>query len=141
MVTIFDPFNVVQEGADLYHRQLISKAIIPNPNPFTLLLYSFDPPPNRTPDDAYNTNNYQATVQQTVRRYSSNNRADLRLGNHSLYAAGGISYAKIITPRAFGRSPFNGADGVRGDKNPYGQVGDLDHDARVAAVLTVTEER
>jgi hypothetical protein len=121
---IFDPFNVVQEGPDLYHRQLIPNAIIPSPNPFAVKMYSFYPLPNRTPDDVYNTNNYQATVQQTVRRYSSNNRADLRLGTHSLYASGGISYAEITTPRAFGESPFNGAPGLRGDKNPYGQVGD-----------------
>jgi hypothetical protein len=121
---IFDPFRVVQDGPDLYRRLPIPGAIIPNPNPFAVRMYSFYPLPNRTPDDVFNTNNYQATVEQTVRRYSSNSRVDLRLDNHSLYASGGISYAEILTPRPFGESPFNGAAGVRGDKNPYAQIGD-----------------
>ena len=29
-----------------------------------------------------------------------------------------------MTPRPFGQSPFNGAAGVRGDKNPFVQIGD-----------------
>jgi hypothetical protein len=123
-VQIFDPFNVVQEGPDLYRRLPIPNATIPNPNPYALKMLSYYPLPNRTPDDVYNTNNYSATIDQTVRRYSSNSRVDLKLGNHSIYASGGISYAQIVTPRPFGESPFNGADGIRGDKNPYGQIGD-----------------
>lgn len=121
---IFDPFNVVQEGPDLYRRLPIPNATIPNPNPFAVKMLGYYPLPNRTPDDVFNTNNYSAQVKQTVRRYSSNSRVDLRLGSHSLYASGGISYAQIVTPRPFGESPFNGADGIRGDKNPYGQIGD-----------------
>jgi trimeric autotransporter adhesin len=121
---IFDPFNVVQEGPDLYRRVEVPNARIQNPNPAALLMYSYYPLPNRAPDDVFNTNNFRADTPITVRRHSSNNRVDLRLGNHSLYGSGGISYAEIITPRPFGQSPFNGADGVRGDKNPYIQVGD-----------------
>jgi trimeric autotransporter adhesin len=121
---IFDPFNVVQEGPDLYRRVEIPNAIIPNPDPFAVRMLSFYPLPNRTPDDVFNLNNHEATIHQTVRRYSSNNRVDLRLGGHSLYGSGGISYAEIVTPRQFGQSPFNGAAGVRGDKNPYLQIGD-----------------
>ena len=121
---IFDPFNVVQEGPDLYRRVEVPNAVITNPDPFALRMLGFYPLPNRTPDDVYNLNNFESTIHQSVRRYSSNNRVDLRLGNHSLYGSGGISYAEIITPRAFGESPFNGADGIRGDKNPYVQIGD-----------------
>ena len=80
--------------------------------------------PNRTPDDVYNTNNFESTTTTTVRRHSNNNRVDLKLGSHSIYGSGGISYAEIITPRPFGTAPFNDAPGIRSDKNPYIQLGD-----------------
>jgi trimeric autotransporter adhesin len=121
---IFDPFNVVQQGPDLYRRMPIPDARIPNPNPAALLMYSFYPLPNRTPDDVYNTNNFEAQIDQTIRRYSSNSRVDYRAGRHSLYGSGGISYAEIITPRPFGTAPFNDAAGIRGDNNPFVQIGD-----------------
>jgi Carboxypeptidase regulatory-like domain len=121
---VFDPFNVVQEGPDLYRRVEIPNAIIARPNPATVQMFSFYPLPNRTPDDVFNTNNFEASTVQTVRRHSSNNRVDWRVRNHSIYASGGISYATITTPRPFGQSPFNGADGIRSDNNPYFQVGD-----------------
>jgi hypothetical protein len=121
---IFDPFNVVQEGPDLFRRVEIPNAIIPNADPAALRMYSFYPLPNRTPDDVYNTNNFEATTLTTVRRHSSNNRVDFRHGKHSIYGSGGISYAEVITPRPFGQAPFNDAAGIRGDKNPYFQMGD-----------------
>ncbi|MGH9163628.1 MAG: TonB-dependent receptor [Vicinamibacteraceae bacterium] len=121
---VFDPWNVVQEGPDLYRRQEVPNAIIPNPDPHALLIYGFYPQPNRTPDDVFHTNNFEASIVETVRRHGVNNRVDLRLGSHSIYGSGGISYAEIITPRPFGESPFNGAAGERGDNNPYVQVGD-----------------
>jgi len=123
-VRIFDPWNVVQEGPDLYRRREFPNAIIPNPDPFALRMYSFYPVPNRTPDNEYNTNNFEATTTVTTRRHSSNNRVDFKWQNHSIYGSGGISYAEVITPRPFGTAPFNDADGVRGDKNPYFQMGD-----------------
>jgi hypothetical protein len=121
---IFDPWNVVQEGPDLYRRLEFPNAVIPNPDPFAARMYSYYPMPNRTPDDVFNTNNFEATILTTVRRHSSNNRVDFRHSKHSLYGSGGISYAEIVTPRPFGQAPFNDADGVRGDKNPYFQLGD-----------------
>jgi hypothetical protein len=121
---IFDPFNVVQQGPDLYRRQPIPNARIANPNPAAVYMYSFYPLPNRTPDDVYNTNNFQASIEQTIRRYSSNSRVDYRTGRHSIYGSGGISYATIVTPRPFGQAPVNGADGIRGDNNPFVQIGD-----------------
>ena len=99
---LFDPFDVIQQGPDLYQRREIPNARIPNPNPAALYMYSFYPLPNRTPDDVYNTNNFEASIDQTVRRYSSNSRVDYRTGRHSIYGSGGISYAEIITPRPFG---------------------------------------
>lgn len=121
---IFDPWNVVQEGPDLYRRVEFPNAIIPNPDPYALRIYSFYPQPNRTPDDVYNTNNFESTTTTTVRRHSSNNRVDFKQGAHSIYGSGGISWAEIITPRPFGAAPFNDAAGIRGDSNPYIQLGD-----------------
>jgi len=121
---IFDPWNVTQLGPDLYQRREFPNAIIPNPDPYALKMYSFYPLPNRTPDDVFNTNNFEATTTQTVRRHSSNNRVDFKWKNHSIYGSGGISYAEIVTPRPFGTAPFNDAPALRGDKNPYIQVGD-----------------
>lgn len=121
---IFDPWNVTKLGADQYERAPIPNAIIPNADPYALYMYSFYPDPNRTPDDAWNTNNYSATTVQTVRRHSLNNRVDYRLGNHSIYGSGGISYAKILTPRPFGTKGFNDMPAETADRNPYGQIGD-----------------
>jgi hypothetical protein len=121
---IFDPWNVVQEGPDLYRRVEIPNAIIPNPDPYALRMFSYYPLPNRTPDDVFNTNNFEATTTTTIRRHSSNNRVDFKWGSHSIYGSGGISYAEIVTPRPFGEAPFNDADGIRSDKNPYFQLGD-----------------
>ena len=121
---IFDPFNVVQEGPDLFRRVEFPNAIIPNPDPYALRMFGFYPLPNRTPEDAFNLNNFEATTTQTVRRHSSNNRVDYKFKNHSIYGSGGISYAEIIQPRPFGAAPFNDAAGIRSDKNPYIQLGD-----------------
>jgi hypothetical protein len=121
---IFDPYSITQLGPDLYERSIIPGAVVPNPNPYALKMYTFYPGPNRTPDDAFNTNNYTNTVVQTVRRHSLNNRLDYRMGNHSIYGSGGLSYANIVTPRAFGKAPLNDAPDKQHDKNPYGQIGD-----------------
>ncbi len=121
---IFDPYNVVQEGPDLYRRLLVPNATIPNPNPAAVRMLAFYPLPNRTPDDVFNNNNFEANTVLTVRRQSSNNRVDWRIGKHSIYASTGISYATITTPRPFGVTPFNGAAGIRSDNNPYFQIGD-----------------
>jgi trimeric autotransporter adhesin len=121
---IFDPFNITQLGPDLYRRAAIPGAIMPNPSPQALLMYSYYPSPNRTPDDAFQANNFSATTIQTTRRHSLNNRVDYRVGKHSIYGSGGIAYGKILTPRPFGKAPFNGAPSETSDKNPYGQIGD-----------------
>jgi len=121
---IFDPFNVTQIGRDLYQRAQIPNAIIPNPNPYALKMYSFYPLPNRRPDDVYNANNFQSYTVQAVRRHSLNDRVDYKLGAHSIYGSAGLSYATVVTPRPFGVSPFNGASGLTKDNDPYGQIGD-----------------
>ena len=121
---IFDPFNVTQINSDLYRRAEIPNAIIPNPDPYAVRMYSYYPLPNRTPEDVFNTNNFESTTTQTVRRHSSNNRVDFKWKNHAIYGSGGISYAEVVTPRPFGTAPFNDAPATRSDKNPYIQVGD-----------------
>ncbi|MFB3777755.1 MAG: TonB-dependent receptor domain-containing protein [Bryobacteraceae bacterium] len=121
---IFDPWNVTQLGPDLFRRTPIPGAIIPNPNPAALKAYGYYPDPNRTPDDAFNTNNFQAATVTTVRRHSLNNRVDYRIGKHSVYGSFGIAYAPIKTPRPFGKAPFNDAPSESKDKNPYVQIGD-----------------
>ena len=47
-------------------------------------MYSYYPLPNRTPDDVFNTNNFESTTTQTVRRHSSNNRVDFKLKDHAI---------------------------------------------------------
>jgi hypothetical protein len=121
---IYDPFSVTQLGPDLYQRTPFPNATIPNPDKYAVLMYGFYPSPNRTPDDAFQTNNYTAGTVNTTRRHSLNNRIDYRRGAHSFYASGGIGYGKILQPRPFGKSPFNGAPSETSDKNPYGQIGD-----------------
>ena len=121
---IFDPFNVTPINSDLYRRAEIPNAIIPNPDPYAVRMYSYYPLPNRTPEDVFNTNNFESTTTQTVRRHSSNNRVDFKWKAHAIYGSGGISYAEVVTPRPFGTAPFNDAPATRTDKNPYIQVGD-----------------
>jgi len=123
-VQIYDPYNVTQLASNLYERALIRNAIIPNPNPAALLMYSFYPLPNRTPDDVYNTNNYTSTVVNTVRRQTLSTRIDYKLGNHSIYSSGGYDFGTITQPRAFGTAPFNNAPTTTQDNNYYAQLGD-----------------
>src|SRR5439155_37187 len=84
-----DPFSVTQLGPDLYQRSPFPNATIPNPDKYAVLLYSFYPSPNRTPDDAFQTNNYTAGTVNTTRRHSRNNRIDNRRGVQSLHPCGG----------------------------------------------------
>jgi hypothetical protein len=121
---IFDPWNTTQLGPDLFQRATIPNAIIPNPNPYALKMYSFYPAPNRTPDDVFNDNNFQSTTVTAVRRHSQNNRVDYKRGLHSIYGSGGFFYGTITSPRPFGKAPLNDAAGLTKDKNPYGQIGD-----------------
>jgi hypothetical protein len=121
---VFNPFSVTQINTDLYQRAPYPNAIIPNPNPYAVHMYSFYPHPNRTPDDVYNTNNFASSVVNTVRRQTLNNRVDYRFGKHSIYGSGGFDFGDVAQPRPFGVAPFNDAATVTNDRNPYGQIGD-----------------
>jgi hypothetical protein len=121
---IYNPYTVTQLGPDLFQRAPYPNAIIPNPNPYAVYMYSFYPKPNRTPDDAYNLNNFTSSKVNTVRRHTLNNRIDFKHGMHSIYGSGGLDYGDIAQPRSFGTKGFNDAPAVTNDRNPYGQLGD-----------------
>jgi carboxypeptidase family protein/TonB-dependent receptor-like protein len=128
-VRIFDPFNVVQTGPNLYQRSPIPNSIIPRPDPFALKLISYYPLPNRTPEDVYNTNNYYNRVTRKFDRNSLNSRLDFRWSNHSLYGTGGFTRGSILSPNSWGPdNPFQSRNDFIGatvtDRNPYGAIGD-----------------
>lgn len=121
---IFNPFQVTQMGSNLYQRAPYPNAIIPNPKPEAVFMYSFYPMPNRTPDDQYNANNYISDVVNTVRRETLNNRIDYRRGRHSIYGSGGFDFGTVLQPRPFGTKGFNDSPTTTKDRNPYAQIGD-----------------
>jgi hypothetical protein len=121
---VFNPMSVTMLATDLYQRAPFPNAIIPNPNPYAVHMYSFYPEPNRTPDDVYNTNNYASSVVNTVRKQTLNNRVDYLIGKNSIYGNGGFDFGDVNQPRPFGTAPFNNAPTVTNDRNPYGQIGD-----------------
>ena len=121
---VYNPFSVTQLATDLYQRAPFPNAIIPNPNPYTVHMYSFYPSPNRTPDDPTNLNNYASSEVNTVRRHTLNNRIDFKHGKHSIYGSGGFDYGDVSQPRPFGTAGFNDAPTITKDRNPYGQIGD-----------------
>jgi hypothetical protein len=121
---IYNPFSVTQTANNLYQRALYPNATIPSPNPYALHIYSLYPLPNRTPIDAFNTNNYGSSVVNTVRTNTLNNRVDYKHGMHSIYGSGGFDFGDISQPRPFGTKGFNDAPSVTRDRNPYGQIGD-----------------
>ena len=121
---LYNPFTVVQIANNLYQRAPYPNAIISNPSPYAVHMYSFYPLPNRTPTDVFNTNNYGSSVINTVRTDTLNNRIDYKKGMHSIYGSGGFDFGTITQPRPFGSKGFNDAPSVTSDRNPYGQVGD-----------------
>ena len=123
---IFDPYNVVQLGPDLFQRVEIPNANLTSypGNQYAKKWFSFYPKPNQTPTDVFNANNYFASVVAKLRRHNLNNRVDYRIGKHSIYGSAGITKSANVTPRFFGTAPLNDADSTQSDKNPYAQVGD-----------------
>jgi trimeric autotransporter adhesin len=128
---IFNPYQVTQIGANLYQRVPIAPAIVtpdllPDPTAFTAatLINSFWPLPNHAPADVYNTDNFQYSVVNTVRRKTSQNRVDFRHGKHSIYGSGGVDLGTIVQPFGWGSTSFNNYGNHTGDTNYYGQVGD-----------------
>jgi trimeric autotransporter adhesin len=128
---IFNPYQVTQIGPNLYQRAPITPAIVtadllPDPAALTAatLINSFWPLPNHAPADVYNTDNFQYSVVNTVRRKTSQNRVDFRHGKHSIYGSGGVDLGTIVQPFGWGSTSFNNYGNHTGDTNYYGQVGD-----------------
>ena len=107
---IFDPFNVTQVMPDLYRRAEIPNAIITNPDPYGLHMFSFYPLPNRTPDDVYNTNNFEAsTTDGPAAQLEQPRRLAASAGIRSTAAA--ASPTPRSSRRVRSATPFNGAAG------------------------------
>jgi len=135
--TIYDPNSVTQTGTTVWTRTAYPGAVIPRPDPAGLKIMSIWPLPNRTPIDAFNTQNFFTQATRTFARSSNNSRMDYHNGRHSLYASGGVSIGSINTPSPFGvdsqwfgaATAIGGAGGAAGprqvsDDNPYVQLGD-----------------
>ncbi len=140
-VTIWDPNNIVgNPSTNVYQRAPYPNNVIPNPSPFALKIMSIYPLPNKTPTDAFGTNDFFTQGRRTFSRSSNNSRMDYHHGRNSIYASGGVSIGSITTP-----SPYTGANsqfyvaptavnGITGqgsgaarldsDDNPYVQLGD-----------------
>ena len=125
-VQIFDPYNVVQVGSNLYQRAPIPNSDLSNypGSQYAKTWYTYYPEPNRSPDDVFGTNNYSKATISELRRHNLNNRIDYRMGKHSLYGSGGLTWDKNTTPRAFGKAPLNDMPSLTSDSNPFGQIGD-----------------
>ncbi len=136
-VTIWDPSSAtpVAGQTNVYGRNPYPGNIIPigQINPAALKLMSIYPLPNRTPTDAFGSNNFYTQANRPFRRSSNNSRMDYQHGKHSIYASGGVSIGSINTPSPYGpNSPWylnpTGATGTAArqvsDDNPYVQLGD-----------------
>jgi len=141
-VQVFNPFSVTAINSNLYQRNEFPKStncssnpvgsygcgdVITNPNSAGLEILSQYPLPNATPLDAYGTNNYVTSIENTISQYSNNNRIDYRRGRHSIYGTGGIYWDTINNPNVFGAGNvkgFNDVGLVTFDRNYYAQIGD-----------------
>jgi hypothetical protein len=123
---VFNPFSVQQLGPNLYQRAQYANAIITNPNPYALHIFSLYPQPNRTPIDAFNDDNFGTTTSKTYRKDDNNSRIDYKRGAQSFYASGGIGYGNILTGSPWGPTSlyFPAGDRQTRDFNPYAQIGD-----------------
>jgi hypothetical protein len=130
---LYDPFNVVQLGPDIYQRVPVPNSIIPNPDPYVQKIFSYYPMPNRPPLDVYQRNNYYLRGAQDFSRNSLNSRLDYHLGKHSVYWTGGFFQGSITATKSWGEDnpfvggaeSFSGGQGLLvGDKNLYGSIGD-----------------
>ena len=121
---IFDPFNVVQEGPDLFRRAEFPNAIIPNPDPYALRMFGFYPMPNRTPEDVFNRTTSRRRRRRRCGGTARTTASTSSSGTTRSTAAAASRTPRSFTPRPFGAAPFNDAAGIRSDKNPYIQLGD-----------------
>lgn len=101
---IFDPFNVTRLPNGNYTRAPFPDNIIPASriNPFTQRLINEYPLPNRTPDDAANTNNFLNTQNRPFTRDNWNARLDHKLRSHSIYGTVGTNFGLVDGPNGYG---------------------------------------
>lgn len=134
-LNIYDPFNVTQTATNQYTRALIAGANTANSvngtNALAVSIMKNYPLPNRTPDDAFGTNNWIGTGTQTFRKANINARVDYRLrSNDYLYVSGGYTNGTIKNPLIWNNGTlYNPADAssndirLISDRNPYINIG------------------
>lgn len=117
---------MTQVGPNLYQRAQYPNAVITNPNPYAVHIFSLYPLPNRTPIDVYGDDNFSSTSPETFRKVDNNTRLDYYRGNQSFYLSAGIGYGNILNQSPWGPNSLYFPGGVRQtrDFNPYVQVGD-----------------
>jgi len=139
-VTIWNPDAIVgNPSTNVYQRAPYPNNVIPNPSPYALKIMSIYPLPNKTPTDAFGSNNFFTQGRRTFDRSSNNSRADYHHGRQSIYMSGGVSIGNITTPSPYGTTSsffvaptaVNGSTGqgsgaarYDSDDNPYVQLGD-----------------
>ena len=134
-LNLYDPFNVTQTAANQYTRAQIANSNTANSingtNALAVSILKNYPLANRTPDDAFGTNNWIGTGTQTFRKANINARVDYRLrSNDYLYVSGGYTNGTIQNPLIWNNGTlYNPADAssndVRlvSDRNPYINIG------------------
>jgi hypothetical protein len=128
---LFDPYNVVNLGPNLYQRMPVPNSKVSNPSSYALKHYNGFPEPNRAATDPFGSNNFFTQKTRQFRKNNLNARVDYRLGMHSIYGTGGFTEGSIKTPRPFGddspffQPPSNAwSSELTEDRNPYGAIGD-----------------
>ena len=125
---IFNPFTAkpYQGSTTTFERLPYPNAIVTNPDKYGLKMLQSYPIPNRTPDDAYDTNNYRFDGVAPVVRNNLATRLDYRLSNkNSIYLTGGLSNGSNQQPNRWGKDNVFVLGGTQtSDDNPYVAVGD-----------------
>lgn len=129
-IRLFNPFVVTPSGSNVFMRAEIPNAIITNPNPNIVRLFSNYPLPNRTPDDPFGSNNFTRTAKRDFSRNNLNSRVDFRPNqSHAFYFTGGINRGTINNPSTWSddsrwSSSAEGFARLTQDDNYYGSAGD-----------------
>ena len=130
---VYDPYVVNAVGPNVYERIPFPNSVIPASRLYkpSLDLVSNYPAPNRTPDDAFNANNFS---RRGIRKYERNilgSRVDYRPNSsHAVYFTGGFTFGDITNPLTWGdKILYNSAAGEQfapfiSDRNPYLSIGD-----------------
>ena len=130
---LYDPYVANLIGQNVYQRIPFPNAVIPASrlNAAAVKLASNYPAPNRTPDDAFNTNNFTRSGIRNYERNVLGSRVDYRPNaSNAIYFTGGFTFGDITNPLTWGdNNLYNSATGEQfapfiRDRNPYLSLGD-----------------